>query len=57
LAAQRCVLPEVMFGRGIRQFSYITSAEGLAGRAVAELFADLIKDMAIVEQIMNILTV
>ena len=41
LAVQRRALPEVMFGRGIDGFSYTTSAEGRAGRTVAELFADL----------------
>jgi hypothetical protein len=54
LAEQRWVLPEMTFGRGIDGFSYITSAEVRAGRTVAELFADLIKDVAIWEQNMNI---
>jgi hypothetical protein len=42
------------FGRGIDGFSYITSAEVRAGRTAAELFGDLVKDIAIMEQIMNI---
>ena len=53
-AVQRRALPEMMFGRGIDGFSYITSAEGRVGRTVAELFADLTKDVAILEQNMNI---
>jgi hypothetical protein len=43
-AAQRRVLPEVMFGRGIGGVSYTTSAEVRCRRALVELFADLIKD-------------
>ena len=57
LALQRWALPEMMFGRGIDGFSYTTSAEARVGRTMAELFADLIKDIAILEQIMNIWTV
>jgi hypothetical protein len=51
---QRRALPEMTFGRGIDGFSYITSAEGRARRLLAQLFADLIKDIAILEQNMNI---
>jgi hypothetical protein len=47
LAVQRRVLPEMMFGRGIDGFSYIRSAEGRAGRTVAQLFADLIEVSAL----------
>ncbi len=43
-AAQRRVLPEVMLGRGIGGVSYTTLAEVWAGRALAELRADLIQD-------------
>ncbi len=43
LAVQRRVLPEMMFGRGIWQVSYITSAEVHGRRALAELFADLME--------------
>jgi hypothetical protein len=53
-AVQRRALPEMTFGRGIDGFSYITSAEGRARRLLAQLFADLIKDIAILEQNMNI---
>ena len=43
LALQRFVLPERMFGRGMTILPYVTFAQVRAGRALAELFADLIK--------------
>ena len=46
-AEQRWVLPEEMLGRGIGGFSYTTSAEVRAGRALAELFADLMEVSAL----------
>jgi hypothetical protein len=51
---QRWVLPEMMFGRGIDGFSYITSAEARVGRTLAEFCVGLIKDIAILEQNMNL---